>query len=166
MAERLGLSAEDVRSIQLGALLHDVGKIGIRDALLLKPGRITPEEREEIQAHAEIGHRIVSPIPGLRTPSLACVRHHHERFDGSGYPDRLAGHAIPLAARIVAVVDVWDALSTVRPYKPAYPAHKVRELLEKGRGTDFDPEMLDLFLRILDDEPDELHLRLARSERA
>jgi CHASE2 domain-containing sensor protein len=163
MARHLGLPEGEVDAIRLGALLHDVGKIGVRDHILLKPGRFTPDERQEMERHAEIGHRIVLPISGLPAATLHCVRNHHERFDGSGYPDGLAGQEIPLAARIVAIVDVWDALSTARPYKPAFPQAKVREILTKDRGTHFDPGLVDLFLRILDEEGDEMLALVAAS---
>jgi HD-GYP domain-containing protein (c-di-GMP phosphodiesterase class II) len=156
MGERLGQGAREIEAIRLGALLHDVGKIGIRDEILLKPGRFTRSEFAEMQRHAEIGHRIVSGIHGLAPATLACVRHHHECWDGSGYPAGLAGEAIPLAARIVTVVDVWDALSTARPYKPALPQERVRELLRKGRGERFEPGLVDLFLRVLDEEGEEM----------
>jgi putative nucleotidyltransferase with HDIG domain len=156
VAERLGLSPAEIEAVRLGALLHDVGKIGIRDEVLLKPGRFTPAERTEMQRHAEIGHRVVIPIFGLTSTTVACVRHHHEWWDGSGYPDGLAGDAIPLGARIVAVVDVWDALSTVRPYKEACSPAQVRELLEKGGGGQFDPRVLEVFLRLIDEEGAEL----------
>jgi HD-GYP domain-containing protein (c-di-GMP phosphodiesterase class II)/CHASE2 domain-containing sensor protein len=156
IAEHLGLDAEEVESIRLGALLHDVGKIGIRDEVLLKRSRFTPEERAEMQSHAAIGERVVLPIHGLSATTAACVRHHHERWDGSGYPDGLAGKETPLAARIVALVDVWDALSTARPYKPGYTQAQVRDRLLKGRGSQFEPALVDLFLRVLDEEGDEL----------
>jgi hypothetical protein len=156
MAQRLGLPVDEIEAIRLGALLHDVGKIGVRDHILLKAERFTPAERQEMERHATIGHRIVQPIGGLTPTTLCCVRNHHERWDGSGYPDCLAGEAIPLAARIVAVVDVWDALSTDRPYKRAYPQAQVRDILRKSRGTHFDPALVDLFLQILDDEGDEM----------
>jgi HD-GYP domain-containing protein (c-di-GMP phosphodiesterase class II)/CHASE2 domain-containing sensor protein len=154
MASRLNLPPEEVEAIRLGALLHDVGKIGIRDEVLLKPGRFTPEERRAMQGHAELGHRIVSPIHGIHATTIACVRHHHERWDGHGYPDGLAGDAIPLGARLVSIVDVWDALSTARPYKPPYPQDTVRRILEKGRGVEFDPAIVDLFFSVLDEEGD------------
>jgi CHASE2 domain-containing sensor protein len=163
MARHLRLPEPEVDAIRLGALLHDVGKIGVRDHILLKPGRFTTEERREMERHAEIGHRIVLPIAGLPASTLHCVRHHHERFDGSGYPDGLAGEEIPLPARIVAIVDVWDALSTARPYKPAYPQDKVREILQKDRGTHFDPRLVELFLQILDEEGDEMLALVAAS---
>jgi len=163
MADRLGLDAREIEAIRLGALLHDVGKIGIRDEILLKPGRFTPSEFAEMKRHADIGHRIVSGIHGLAPVTLACVRHHHECWDGSGYPAGLAGDAIPLAARIVTVVDVWDALSTARPYKPALPQDRVRELLRKGRGERFEPALVDLFLGVLEEEGEEM-LDLAQGE--
>jgi HD-GYP domain-containing protein (c-di-GMP phosphodiesterase class II)/CHASE2 domain-containing sensor protein len=156
MARRLGLGEGEIEAIRLGALLHDVGKIGIRDEILLKPGRFTRPEVAEMQSHTDIGHRIVSGIHGLSKDTLACVRHHHECWDGSGYPSALAGDAIPLAARIVTVVDVWDALSTARPYKPAYAQDEVRRMLRKGRGERFEPELIDLFLHLLDEEGEEL----------
>ena len=152
MAERLGLPAEEIEAIRLGALLHDVGKIGIRDEILLKPGAFSAEERADMQRHPDIGHRIVHSIRGLRKTTLDCVRHHHEWWDGTGYPAGLAGSDIPLGARIVAVVDVWDALATDRPYKKALPQRQVLSMLEKRKGVHFDPELVDLFLRILDEE--------------
>ncbi len=156
MAARLGLAEEEIESIRLGALLHDVGKIGIRDEILLKPGSFTPEERRVMESHTEVGERIVQPISGITCTTLGCIRHHHERWDGRGYPDGLAGETIPLGARIVTVVDVWDALSSARPYKPAFPQERVLELLHKGRGTEFDPDVVDLFFRVLDEEGEEM----------
>jgi HD-GYP domain-containing protein (c-di-GMP phosphodiesterase class II)/CHASE2 domain-containing sensor protein len=152
IAERIGLPPEEIEAIRLGALLHDVGKIGVRDEVLLKPGRLTDAERAEMQEHAACGHRIVSPIHGLREMTLACVRHHHERWDGTGYPDKLSGEQIPIGARIVAIVDVWDALSTSRPYKPAYDQQTVHEILEKSRGTFFEPALVDLFFEVLEED--------------
>jgi HD-GYP domain-containing protein (c-di-GMP phosphodiesterase class II)/CHASE2 domain-containing sensor protein len=161
MAARLGLPAEEVEAVRLGALLHDVGKIGIRDQILLKPGRFTPEERRDMERHPDIGHRIIGAITGLRQATFDCVRHHHEYWNGAGYPAGLAGEAIPLGARIVAIVDVWDALSTARPYKGALPAGEVRAHLEKLRGIQFDPGLVDLFFRILDEENEEMRSLLA-----
>lgn len=156
MARRLGLPGSEVEAIRLGALLHDVGKIGIRDEVLLKPGAFTPEERRDMERHTDIGHGIVSTVHGITGTTLDCVRHHHEQWNGGGYPLGLAGEAIPLGARLVAIVDVWDALSTRRPYKRALPQAEVRARLEKSRGEHFDPELLDLFLRLLDEEGEEM----------
>jgi HD-GYP domain-containing protein (c-di-GMP phosphodiesterase class II) len=156
VAERIGLPTEEIEGIRLGALLHDVGKIGIRDQILLKPGRFSPEERAEMQRHPAIGTHIIGRITGLSQVTLDCVLRHHEWWNGSGYPGGLAGDAIPLGARIVAVVDVWDALSTARPYKDALAPEVVRDALEKNRGVQFDPDVVDLFLQILDEQGEEL----------
>jgi putative nucleotidyltransferase with HDIG domain len=156
VAERLEFGADELEAVRLGALLHDVGKIAIPDRVLLKPGSLTPSERTTMESHALIGERIVKAIHGIHDWTLACVRHHHERWNGGGYPDGLAGEDIPLAARIVGVVDVWDALSTKRPYKKARKEAMVRETLTKGRGVQFDPEIVDVFLRVLDEEGQEL----------
>ncbi len=156
MARRLGLPDAEVEAIRLGALLHDVGKIGIRDDVLLKPGRFTPEERREMQRHPEIGRRIVHSIPGIADTTVECILHHHEWWDGRGYPSGLAGAAIPLGARIVAIVDVWDALSTSRPYKAAYPQETVRSLLCKASGVQFAPELVELLLCVLDEEGEDM----------
>jgi HD-GYP domain-containing protein (c-di-GMP phosphodiesterase class II)/CHASE2 domain-containing sensor protein len=161
IALRLGLKEDELEAVRLGALLHDVGKIGIRDEILLKPARLSPEERRDMERHPEIGSRIISGIQGLRPTTVDCVLHHHEWWNGGGYPSGLSGDAIPLGARIVAVVDVWDALSTERPYKRALPPAKVRAHLEKLKGIQFDPAMVDLFLRILDEEGEEMRSLLA-----
>lgn len=166
MAERLCLDADEIEAIRLGALLHDVGKVGIRDDILLKPGRFSEEERLQMERHASIGHGIISGIHGLRATTLACVRHHHERWDGTGYPDGLRAEETPLGARIVAIVDVWDALSTARPYKPAIEQARVREILRKDRGSHFDAALVDLFLELLDEEGDELLAWIEQSSRS
>jgi HD-GYP domain-containing protein (c-di-GMP phosphodiesterase class II) len=156
MAEQLGLPDDEIEAIELGALLHDVGKIGIPDSVLLKEARLEEEERLKIEEHPLIGQRIVGPIDGVTATTIGCVRHHHERWNGEGYPDGLAGEEIPLGARIVAIVDVWDALSTDRPYKKAYPQMAVREILKKESGARFEPALLELFLEILDERGEEL----------
>jgi HD-GYP domain-containing protein (c-di-GMP phosphodiesterase class II) len=156
LAERLGLDEAAEEVVELGALLHDVGKSGISAQLLQKAGRLSPEERREMERHSALGTGIVSSLHGISRTTALCVRHHHEHWDGSGYPDRLAGRAIPLAARIVAVVDVWDALSSARPYKNAMPQDRVIEILQKHRGTQLDPELVDLFLEILAEQGREM----------
>ena len=163
MGTRLGMPVAEIRAMELGALLHDVGKIGIRDAILNKPDRLTPPERHEMQRHPEIGAGIVAPVVGLEPTTLHCILHHHECWDGSGYPQGLAEHDIPLAARIVSIVDVWDALSTSRPYKPAFEQPVVRDLLRKGSGTQFDPQLVELFFEVLDEQGDEMLALVARS---
>lgn len=163
MGTRLGLPEEEIRAMELGALLHDVGKIGIPDAILNKNGHLDSAERREMQRHPEIGAGIIAPVVGLEPTTLHCVVHHHERWDGTGYPEGLAGEEIPLAARIVSIVDVWDALSTRRPYKKAFSQAEVRDLMLKGRGTQFDPELVDLFFEVLHEQGEEMLELIARS---
>jgi putative two-component system response regulator len=131
----LGLAAEEIGALARGGFLHDLGKVGIPDAILLKPARLTPEEFLIMQQHTLIGDRLCGEVRSLRRVR-PIVRHHHERLDGSGYPDRLRGDAIPLLAQIMSVVDVFDALTTVRPYKPAMSAHEAYDELsrEADRG--------------------------------
>jgi putative two-component system response regulator len=146
IAERLGLSRQECESIYLASPLHDIGKVAIPDGILLKPGRLDPEERATIETHAEIGERILRGS-GSDLIKLAgqIAGGHHERWDGKGYPRGLAGEAIPLAARIVAIADVFDALTTERPYKNALPAAKALAILDSERGSHFDPTCLDAF---------------------
>ncbi len=148
LGRELGLPHEDIRALRLGGVLHDVGKIGIPDAILLKKGRLTDEEFDVIRQHPLIGYNICKPLRSLK-PVLPVIRHHHERFDGSGYPDGLKGKDIPLTARILTVVDVYDALRTERPYKEAFDHDKtvaiIREETEKGW---YDPEIADTFLAL------------------
>jgi len=145
---RLGLRPAALRTLAEGAYLHDVGKVGIPDHILNKPGGLTDEERAWIQQHPIVGSDIVGRAPSLRD-ALAVIRQHHERFDGQGYPDGLAGQQISLAARIVAVADVWDALTSDRAYRPAWPPDRALRHLEAGRGSHFDPVCLDAFLALM-----------------
>jgi HD-GYP domain-containing protein (c-di-GMP phosphodiesterase class II) len=145
---RLGLRPEALRTLAEGAYLHDVGKVGIPDHVLNKPGALTDEERAWIQEHPIVGSDIVGRAPSLRD-ALSVIRQHHERYDGEGYPDGLAGKEISLAARIVAVADVWDALTSDRAYRPAWPPDRALRHLEAGRGSHFDPDCLDAFLALM-----------------
>lgn len=130
-------------------LLHDIGKIGIEDSILKKTGKLTAEEYKKIQEHPVIGHDIlVGPFEHLST-ILHGIRHHHERYDGTGYPDGLKGENIPLIGRITAVVDVFEALTTERPYKKAFPVPKALAILDEGRGSHFDPRIVDAFVKLL-----------------
>lgn len=132
-------------------LLHDIGKIGIDDLVLKKAGKLTDEEYKVIQNHPSIGYDIlVTPFEFLES-ILHGIRHHHERFDGTGYPDGLKGEEIPLVGRIAAVVDVFEALTTVRPYKKAFPISKALAILNEGKGTHFDPQVVDAFVKLLNE---------------
>jgi putative two-component system response regulator len=168
IARRLGWDASAVETIEQAAQLHDVGKIGIPDAILGKPGKLTPQEFEQIQKHCSYGKRV---FESLTEPELSTYRRHtelgdrilagcdssvldmaarvalthHERWDGAGYPIGLKGEDIPIEGRITAVADVFDALSTRRVYKPAFPLEKCFAILEEGRGSQFDPQVLDAF---------------------
>jgi HD-GYP domain-containing protein (c-di-GMP phosphodiesterase class II) len=136
-------------AIKQGALLHDIGKLGIPDAILLKPGSLTPREREVMQQHAVYGYNILAPIISLRQ-TLDIALYHHERWDGSGYPYGLKGEQIPLVARLFALADVFDALTSDRPYRPAWAHSQAVEYLREQAGRLFDPQIVELFLEIVD----------------
>jgi putative two-component system response regulator len=129
LGERLGLPPDDIKALQRAGVVHDIGKVIVPDAVLLKPGALTPEERNVIKRHAEAGEHICSPLRSFRTV-LPIIRHHHERWDGSGYPDGLRGDEIPLLARILQIADVYDALTTKRPYRAALPQREAWEILQ------------------------------------
>lgn len=148
LGHEVGLAPQDLEALRQGAYLHDIGKLAVPDPILLKGGRLDEHEWAIMRAHAQIGYDFTSHIPTLRPLARLVVRHHHERWDGRGYPDGLAGEAIPLAARVFSVVDVYDALTNERPYKRAWtPAEAVRELREQA-GKQFDPEIVATFLRL------------------
>ena len=152
VAERLGLTYDEVRLMRLAAPLHDIGKIGVPDEILLKPGRLTDEEFEQVKTHTTIGARMLA---GGTAPLLVVAeqvaRTHHERWDGTGYPAGLAGEEIPLAGRIVAIVDVFDALTHDRPYKNAWSVDDALAEIDRGSGTQFDPDVVDAFLPLVTD---------------
>jgi PAS domain S-box-containing protein/putative nucleotidyltransferase with HDIG domain len=148
IARELGISNEKLVQIRRGALLHDIGKLGVPDSILLKPGKLTEEEFEIMKTHTEIAFNLLSPIEFLR-PALDIPYCHHEKWDGSGYPRGLRGAAIPLAARIFAIVDVWDALRSDRPYRPAWPVERVRAHIHSLSGSHFDPELLGIVEEII-----------------
>ncbi|MCO8121160.1 response regulator [Stieleria sp. TO1_6] len=167
IARKLGLSKPFVRDLELAAQLHDVGKIAVPDAILMKPGKLDAREYEIIQQHVKFGHQIIRPYSAresdqqrdapsgsnrshsedssLMRLAASIAQTHHEKFDGSGYPIGLCGTEIPIEGRITAVADVYDALSTDRPYKRALPREKCFETMQQGRGTHFDPRILDAF---------------------
>ncbi|MEM7626738.1 MAG: HD domain-containing phosphohydrolase [Planctomycetota bacterium] len=149
VAVEMGLSEKDAERFGYSSILHDVGKIHVPDHILKKPGPLTGDERHEMQQHTVIGQRILSDNPFFDDARLI-ARHHHENYDGSGYPDRLAGEDIPLAARIVHVVDVFDALASSRVYKKAWPPEKARAMIAENAGKAFDPDAAAAFLSLLD----------------
>ncbi len=144
VARRMGMSRKEREDLVFGSLLHDVGKIGISERILLKPGPLTAQERSLIELHPRIGYRIVQQVPALRGVAPA-ILHHHERFDGAGYPSKLTGEEIPLQARIIAVADAFCAMTTDRPYKDAWTVEQALAELERCAGTQFDPEIVRLF---------------------
>ncbi len=148
LAAVLGVSSAELVHIQRGALLHDIGKMGIPDSVLLKPGPLTDDEWAIMKQHPALAHAMLLPIQYLR-PALDIPYCHHEKWDGTGYPRGLKGEEIPLAARIFAVVDVWDALRSDRPYRAAWPAEKVRAHIAALSGSHFDPQVVDTFLSII-----------------
>jgi putative nucleotidyltransferase with HDIG domain len=147
IARMLKLDEETVQVVSRGAMLHDLGKLSIMDTILRKPERLTEEEFTVIKAHPVVGDRILKPLRFLAREACA-VRHHHERYDGSGYPDGLVGDNIPLVARIVTVADVFDAVTSNRPYRTALPVEAARQEIMRGRGTHFDPQVADAFLLV------------------
>jgi putative nucleotidyltransferase with HDIG domain len=149
VAAELDLELGVVQSVELGAVLHDIGKVRVPEAILNKPGALTEEKWVVMRTHPEVGEQILRPIQSLQS-ILPIVRHHHERWDGSGYPDGLAGSAIPLGARIVAVCDAYRAMTENRPYRTALPEAQARNELEQGTGAQFDAECVRALLRALD----------------
>ncbi|MDZ4865609.1 MAG: response regulator [Gemmatimonadota bacterium] len=147
IAERLGLPASLQEDLYLAAPLHDLGKLGIPDYILRKPSRLSPEEYAVMQRHTVIGHELLHDSPShLLHLGAEIALTHHERFDGTGYPQGLAGSAIPLVGRIVAVADVFDALISSRPYKACWPREEARALVLRGAGSEFDPDCVDAFM--------------------
>ncbi|MEK7326101.1 MAG: HD domain-containing phosphohydrolase, partial [Chloroflexota bacterium] len=146
LARAMGVfSEEQLLHIRRGALLHDIGKMGIPDPILLKPGPLTDEEWAIMRKHPGYAHDLLSPIVYLH-PALDIPYYHHEKWDGTGYPRGLKGEAIPLAARLFAVVDVWDALRSDRPYRLGWPGERVRDYIREQAGAHFDPQVVDVFL--------------------
>jgi putative two-component system response regulator len=169
LARELGIDERRATTIEQAAQLHDVGKIGIPDSILSKPGKLTTEEYDFIKRHCEFGLRIIQPMLDqgtfddedvsaeddsaltiLETAAIIAGTH-HEKWDGSGYPNGLVGNDIPLEGRITAVADVYDAISSARPYKEAFPTEKCVKIIVEGRGSHFDPDVVDAFLNRVDD---------------
>jgi HD-GYP domain-containing protein (c-di-GMP phosphodiesterase class II) len=142
----VGFGAERIVDIRRGALLHDIGKMGVSDAILRKPGPLTDEEWVSMRKHPRFAYDMLTPITYLRK-ALDIPYCHHEKWDGTGYPRRLKGEQIPRVARIFAVVDVWDALTSDRPYRKAWSRKKALAYIRAQAGKHFDPEMVECFLR-------------------
>ena len=146
VGEAVGLPKGELEALAYGALLHDVGKIGVPEAILLNPGPLSQDEWTILRRHPEIGERICQPL-GLSRSFLPIIRSHHERWDGTGYPDGLVGKKIPLGARIVGIADAYDAMTHDRPYRSARSVAEALDELRRGRGQHFDPELVAIFLR-------------------
>ncbi|CAM3188116.1 PAS domain S-box protein [Deinococcus deserti] len=149
LVRELNFTEEQIVQVRRGALLHDIGKMGVPDSILLKPGKLTDEEWVIMKQHPELALNLLSPIDFLR-PALDIPYSHHEKWDGSGYPRGLKGHEIPLAARAFALVDVWDALRSDRPYRKGWPTEKITQYIQEEAGRHFDPELVPVFLRMID----------------
>ncbi len=164
VADRMGVKEPQITEIRRGALLHDVGKIGIPDAILRKPGKLTAEEWKEMKRHPEIGHRILSGIKFLEH-SLPIVIAHQERYDGSGYPMGLKGEEIPLGARVFAVVDTLDAMTSDRPYRKALSYEQARDEIVRNAGVQFDPRVVEVFLSIRPEDWKAMYVRVSAGKR-
>ncbi len=156
IGKQLSLSEEDLKTLRIGGLFHDIGKIGIPDSILLKTTKLDNEEYSEIQNHPAIGAHILSNATIFKD-IIPIVKHHHERFDGKGYPGKLAGEDIPYLARITAIADAFDAMTSRRSYRDSLPLDVVKEEISKNSGTQFDPKIATVFLKILDTQPDEIN---------
>jgi len=152
LARALKFEPADVAALRWGAYLHDTGKISTPDAILMKPGRLDPDEWAVMQRHPVIGYEMLAQIPSLPPATLSVVLHHHERWNGSGYPHGLSGTEIPLAARVFAVVDVYDALISERPYKRAWTHEEAVAQLGREAGVLLDPDVVTTFVRLLEDQ--------------
>lgn len=151
IAQQMGLNQQEISNIDRAGALHDIGKIGIPDVIINKPGRLTPEEFEKIKEHPALGEQMILPIPFLNS-ARGIIRHHHERFDGRGYPDGVSGQEIELGARIMAVADTFDAMTSDRPYREARSVEEAMAELNRCRNTQFDPTAVEAFERVVEKE--------------
>ena len=159
LAEAYGMELGDQPEIEFGFILHDAGKVAVPDSILFKPGPLTSAERLIMQQHPVTGWEIVRDIEFLGA-ARDVIRHHHERWDGTGYPDELAGEAIPLSARIFAVADTFDALTTNRPYRQASTTARARDIIQQAEGTQFDPAVIEAFASLPDAVLDRIRLEI------
>lgn len=153
IARRMGLSEQKQEEIYFMGILHDIGKIGIPDTIINKTEKLTDEEYQMIKRHPEIGEEILKNITEIPNISLG-AKYHHEKYDGGGYPNRAAGEEIPLEARIIGIADAYDAMASTRSYRDVLPQEVVRAEIEKGRGTQFDPECTDILLKMMEEDKD------------
>ena len=151
IGKKLGVSEEDIDTLRIGGLFHDIGKIGVPDAILLKPGKLSDQEYSEIKNHPTIGAHILATAT-IFSEILPIVKHHHEKYDGFGYPSKLKGEDIPYLARIAAIADTFDAMTSKRPYREALPLNVVKEELKLNLGVQFDPHIGQVFLDILESD--------------
>ncbi|MCH9021346.1 MAG: HD-GYP domain-containing protein, partial [Planctomycetes bacterium] len=154
LARHIGLDEPQIKILETAGLMHDIGKIGIRDEVLTKPGKLTDEEFEHLKTHPTKGFKVLEPVDDLRS-ILGAVKHHHEHYDGFGYPDGLVGEDIPFYARIIQVADVWDALISTRSYRQAMPIPKAKQILRDEAGTTMDPNLVKAFLEMLEKKNDQ-----------
>ncbi|MCP3875048.1 MAG: response regulator [Desulfobacteraceae bacterium] len=152
MAQKLGMSHKEIEIIYYAAPMHDVGKIGIPDKIMLKPGKLTHEEFEIMKTHTTIGSKLLSRSKSrILNMAREIAMFHHEKYNGKGYPDQISGKDIPISGRIVAIADTFDALTSRRPYKDPYPPEMSLDIIQKERNKHFDPEITDIFVRYFDD---------------
>jgi len=151
LARAAGITEEELVHVRRGALLHDIGKMGVPDHILLKPGKLTDEEWVAMRKHTTFAFELLSPIAYLHS-AIDIPYCHHEKWDGSGYPRGLKGEQIPLVARLFSIVDVWDALLSDRPYRQGWPKEKVIEHIKSLSGTHFEPKAVELFLNMMNEE--------------
>lgn len=155
IGEKLGLPAEQIKTLRIGGLFHDIGKIGIPDSILLKPAKLTDEEYSQIKNHPSIGAHILGSA-AIFQDIIPIVKHHHERYDGNGYPSKLKGEEIPYLARIAAVADTFDAMTSRRSYRGPIDVEHVKEEIKRCEGTQFDPQIAEVFLEILNNDFDKI----------
>jgi len=150
LGQQIGLETSDLEDIYMSGLLHDIGKVGVDDRILAKPGQLTEDEFRQIQQHPMIGYQILCQLRNL-AQILPGVRHHHEAFNGKGYPDKLKGEGIPLMARIIAVADSYDAMISDRPYRKGMPLERLEEIFRRGAGEQWDPRVIEAYFQSRDD---------------
>ncbi|MCI8587956.1 MAG: HD domain-containing protein [Clostridia bacterium] len=155
IGKKLELSETEIRTLKIGGLFHDIGKIGVPDNILKKPGKLTDDEYSEIKNHPSIGAHILAPAT-IFQDIIPIVKHHHEKFDGNGYPSRLKGENIPYLARIAAIADTFDAMTSKRTYRNELPIEVVKEEFIKYKGIQFDPDLVEVFIDILENEYDKI----------